>query len=214
MIDMNTTIEKQQLIAEELLHILEGADPHVILAGGAPRDWYFNKLANDLDFYVYLQPATQCFENLRWKSLGLDLEHIGREVSGETGDYECMEHLSRVYEGLYKGQKYQVMVMRKSTFDCVVSNFGCSVCMAWWKGINGGVRVTEQFLLSHATKTLFIKDDYTAKVVHVAKMQERYPNYTTKSFKYYDSARIAFQRKYDCYDITNKAKEILCKMIY
>lgn len=47
------TVLEQKDIARELLCKLEITDPNCILAGGAPRDWWFDKVANDLDFYVY-----------------------------------------------------------------------------------------------------------------------------------------------------------------
>ena len=50
------TIDTQKYIATELLHILECVDPCAILAGGAPRDWYFNKPANEFRF---LHPRTE-----------------------------------------------------------------------------------------------------------------------------------------------------------
>lgn len=203
-----TNIDKQKKVATEILHKLECADPYAILAGGAPRDWYFNMEANDLDFYVHLQPATCGFENLRWERLGLNLARIDWN-DNRSEEYKCMKHLARIYEGVEDGVKFQVMVMREPTFKSVVPMFGASVCMAWWKGDN--VRLGQEFELSHVFKTIFKKDDYTAKEKHIVKMKERYPEYKVDSFKNLDNYINGYCRKYNIYpskqNVINHFKE-------
>lgn len=203
-----TNIDKQKKVATEILHKLECADPYAILAGGAPRDWYFNIEANDLDFYVHLQPATCNFEKLRWERLGLNLTRIDWN-DNRSEEYKCMKHLARIYEGVEDGVKFQVMVMREPTFKSVVPMFGASVCMAWWKG--DSVRLEQEFELSHVFKTIFKKDDYTAKEKHIVKMKERYPEYKVDSFKNLDNYINGYCRKYNIYpskqNVINHFKE-------
>lgn len=193
---MAITIKHQQEVANKILNTLECADPYAILAGGAPRDWYFNQVANDLDFYVHLPPATCAFESLRWERLGLSLTRF----EGRTGlpdEYSCMEHLSRIYEGVEEGVKFQIMVMREATFKSVVPKFGASVCMAWWKGKE--IRVEHEFELSHIFKCIFKKDDYTAKEKHISKMKNRYPDYHITSLSNLDTYVEGYCRKYNIY---------------
>jgi len=190
------SIEFQKQVATKILHKLECADPYAILAGGAPRDWYFGKEANDLDFYVYLQPSTCTFEDLRWERLGLELTRIDWRDS-RAEEYKCMKHLQRIYEGFMDGIKFQIMVMREPTFKSVVPMFGASVCMIWWKGKE--VRPTDTFLLSHVFKTIFKKSDYTAKEKHISKMQERYPEYKLDSLNNLDKYIDSYARKYNTY---------------
>ena len=207
---MDGLIKHQKEVATKLLHTLEGADPYAILAGGAPRDWYFNKPANDLDFYVHVgNKPMQSSQELQFKRLGLEVKRMS--FGGPTAvEYMCMEHLHSIYEGSFEGVKYQIMVMNASTFDCVVSNFGASVCMAWWKGYD--VNVTEEFLLSHYIKTIFIKDNYTAKELHVNKMKERYPDYMVHSFSDYQQFRQELCIKHSLknwYSVSQQLKELL-----
>lgn len=69
---MKTVIEQQET-AREILHKLEITDPSCILAGGAPRDWWFDKVANDLDFYVYWgYNTTHTQDMIRLTRLGFD----------------------------------------------------------------------------------------------------------------------------------------------
>jgi hypothetical protein len=173
---MTLNIKKQKEIAKELLDKLEVVDPYVILAGGAPRDWYLGEKANDLDFYVHVKDEPAWASKYRLSKLGLTCTQMNKTISERVPLYESMEHLRFIYEGDYKGMKYQVMFMSEHTFSSVVPKFGASVCEAYWKG--GDIIVTNSFLLSHYTKTLFKKDNYTAKESHISKMLKKYPDYT------------------------------------
>lgn len=209
---MTNIITHQQEVALRILHKLECADPYAILAGGAPRDWHFGDVANDLDFYVHLPPATCSFESLRFKRLGLCLSRIDWNDE-RSEEYKCMEHLSRIYEGVEDGFKFQIMVMREPTFKSVIPKFGASVCMVWWKGSK--VKTTYEFELSHIFKTIFKKDDYTAKEKHITKMQSRYPDYNVDNFssiekyiKGYSKSNNIFPTPYNVIQHWNKVNHV------
>ena len=204
------SIAFQKVTAHELLYKLEAIDPNCILAGGAPRDWYFEKPCNDLDFYIHLHGETMSDTALRFKRLGLKVKPMNWSDNKEGLQYKCMEHLHRIYEGVKNGIKFQVMVMNFSTFECVVGNFGTSVCKAWWKG--GEVQTTTEFLLSHHLNIIFKKDDYTAKVLHVGKMVKRYPNYRVKDQGDFSREQDMFCKKHNIYNsdyqVNKKLKEL------
>lgn len=131
---MGTKINKQKTVALEVLHKLEASDPNCILAGGAPRYWWFDKEASDLDFYVYWGELTTANEDLtRLKRLGFTKAKLMKS-NPFSGLYGSIPELRRVWELDYKGEKVQVMVMSESTFNCVINRFGCSVSKVWWKG--------------------------------------------------------------------------------
>ena len=48
---MTKKIINQKEVAKKVFESLTKVDPNCILAGGAPRDWYYGKEARDLDFY-------------------------------------------------------------------------------------------------------------------------------------------------------------------
>lgn len=169
-------IKHQQEVAKEVLHKLEILDPYCILAGGAPRNWFLGKEANDLDFYVHLNETLYATE-LRFENLGFKAKHIKFDSDGWK-DYGLMEHLFRIFELEYKDMKIQIMCMRKSTFTSVVPCFGVSICKFWWKGYD--VNPTDEALTSLITKTLYIKDDYTAKELHVEKMKNYFPSFKVR----------------------------------
>lgn len=82
---MKNKIKQQQAISLEVLHKLEITDPNCILAGGAPREWWFEKEANDLDFYVFWGENTTCNEDkLRLSRLGFsNVKMMGRNPLSE-----------------------------------------------------------------------------------------------------------------------------------
>ncbi len=195
-------INKQQDIAREVLHKLEATDPNCILAGGAPREWWFGKEANDLDFYVFWGENTTCSEDkLRLERLGFEgYRHMGRKPLQAL--YGSMKELRRVWEMDYKGETVQVMVMSQPTFSSVIERFGCSVSRIWWKGDN--LHPTVDFLISHALEINFIRDDYNASEDYVKKMQERYPEYEQEGEWNFDQYK---------YQLLGTTKEPLWKLM-
>lgn len=179
------TIENQKEIAKEVLTKLQACDPHCVLAGGAPRNWFFNKEANDLDFYIYLKHETIGANKLRFKSIGLELKQMEFEEL-KNSSYKFMQHLFRVYEGTYKGESVQVMVMHEPTFDSVVNDFGVSICEFWWNGSE--VKATKQALTGILTKKLFYKNDYSAKETHVEKMVYYFSEYSLAPYSEFEDA--------------------------
>lgn len=192
-----STIENQKEIAKEVLTKLQACDPHCILAGGAPRNWFFNKEAKDLDFYIYLKRETIGANELRFKSIGLDVKRMEFEEL-KSSSYKFMQHLFRVYEGEYKGENVQVMVMHEPTFTSVVDDFGVSICEFWWNG--GEVKATKQALTSVLTKKLFYKNDYSAKETHVEKMVYYFPEYTLTPYSefedFYRKLHVNIEKSY------------------
>ncbi len=171
-------IEEQQWVARQVLEKLEIIDPACILAGGAPRNWFMNKTANDLDFYIHLDETLHHTE-LRFKRLGLEVKHIDYN-STKWKAYGIMPKMFRIFELKFMGMDIQIMCMRQSTFDCVVQDFGVSICKFWWKGRD--VVPTNDALISILTKTLYVKDDYSAKELHVDKMVKYFPDYNVKPY--------------------------------
>ena len=68
------TIEQQKLVADKVLNQLYLICPEAIVAGGAPRDWYLGKPANDIDVYFSSTTTTasklnkqleKCFDGMQ-----------------------------------------------------------------------------------------------------------------------------------------------------
>ncbi|CAH9011985.1 coil containing protein [Vibrio phage 409E50-1] len=173
-------LKVQKQIAKEVLEELEVIDPFCILAGGAPRDWFFGKVAADLDFYVYDSAnLSQSVWTERLSKTLLDVKPLGL-IEGKSNEeldheYTAMKHLRYVFEGEYMGATIQVMVMSESTFHSVVDNFCMDNSKVWWKG--GKVNTTPEFLLANATRTLRVCPEHTPKQRYIDKMMEKFPTY-------------------------------------
>jgi hypothetical protein len=127
-------IKQQQAIADTILDKLYVIDPHCILAGGAPRDWYFGLPATDLDFYVYL--ADPCgIRHLYTKLYGLGLvsKEILETITLADYDYSNSDQIKWIISFMYEGQKVQIMIMYKPTFKSVLPHFSLSICHIWYK---------------------------------------------------------------------------------
>jgi hypothetical protein len=178
------SIEKQKAVAEEVLNKLESFDPTCILAGGAPRDWFFGNEATDLDFFVYFRPDLQQWH---WSNMlqkvGLKFNKKGAEDFPEN--YKRNPHLLVVYEGNYKGEKIQVMFMDEKTFHCVVDLFPFGICQAWWKGVGfkdyftgSDIHTTRHFDESVKHKVLrLINDLYNDEDGYIQKIKSKFPDY-------------------------------------
>lgn len=188
----NKLIEVQKEIAKSVLKDLEVIDPDCILAGGAPRDWFFNKPANDLDFYVYV-------EQWQHARMGQRLNHLGYKDAIKLGHddptYKSLKALQEVWEFTHMGQRIQLMVMNKPTFSSVLDHFNLDTSKAWWKGY--GVRYDSEFILAHMFKVLMVNADEPPKSAYVDKMTARYPNYLLTLRTSYDVYIKMYAIKHD-----------------
>jgi len=173
-------VKIQKEIAKEVLEELEVIDPFCILAGGAPRDWFFGKPASDLDFYVYdANFLSQGVWTERLSKTLLDVKPLGM-IEGKDNDeidheYTALKELRYVFEGEYMGMTVQVMVMSRPTFECVVDHFCMDNSKVWWKGEY--IIPTFEFLLAHATRTLRVSEDHAPKMRYIDKMVKKFPDY-------------------------------------
>lgn len=111
----NLTVDEQKQLAGIMFNKLRAFDPNCILAGGAPRDWYFNKEATDLDFFLYQQSDRDTVRDIevRLKSLGLKYK---LRFANEIPHYEKNEGIRCVADIEEIGMPIQIVVMKKPTF--------------------------------------------------------------------------------------------------
>lgn len=181
------SIEKQKEIADKVLAGLELLDPFTILAGGAPRDWYFDTEASDLDFYMYkrIGQNQQAIKDRICKCLGyqgLTAECIDERVVKDHGAYERMKYLAKILDIKLEGvdTKIQVMLMSEpdSTFE-VVDSFSTSICKVWYK--SGVIKTTQQFKKTIATNMMWLNEDYHWSDPHPSKMVSKFPDFVVVS---------------------------------
>ena len=170
------TIEKQKQIADYLLSMLDIIDPSCILAGGAPRDWFFNQEATDLDIYL-------CLGDISLQDMHKQLYNIGLIDSSQScnadfldnDDYIKSDRFKWILTFYYEGQKVQIMVMYKPVVESVLSHFSLSICKIWYKA--GVVHITSEFLKTVEEK--IIRQTETAfGMDYVNKISQKFPDYT------------------------------------
>lgn len=171
-------IKKQKAIGAELLKKLRVISCSAILAGGAPRNWYYNRPANDLDFFVEAPKATgviQLMESL--KVLGVtDMFNMAthkapgvqKENQGAPTDHtydERMSDIHAVIEGQYEGQTVQVIFTKVPTYGYIEEHFDTSINMVWCDLDYHGelsIRETAPWRATLETGVIFVYDNQNA----------------------------------------------------
>lgn len=144
---MNVTDQKQ--IAKQVLDKIKQLDYRAIIAGGAARDWYFNRLANDIDIFYYNEQASFCNANIRQQVtilkalLGVDkIEVLGFNPNSNGGEQPCDDfsnylknpNIVNVFECEIGGLKFQFIQLVKQNLD--IKTFAYNMCQAWSDGEN------------------------------------------------------------------------------
>lgn len=182
-------IKKQKALAAELLERL-GFYGNAIIAGGAPRNWWFNRPANDLDIFI---PAPQDFTG---KNLRAIMEREGitdvfnmathnpdgtlkaSKAKEHTYD-ERMSDIHSVFEGKYCGQQVQVIWINVSTYGYIESHFDTSINMIFSTlTANGDVAIcpTREFNQGVETGAIYVHDKQAAYTnAHLEKVANYFP---------------------------------------
>lgn len=175
---MNQSMQKS--IGRDLLSKLKILDPQVVIAGGAPRDWYLGKDATDIDFYLS-HPNLSVLGNKKIISRVLNIEEDLIEIMGFADpedpkdpdfEYQC-SYIQAVYELVYKGIKVQII----NTYEKInVMDFSFSICQAWTSDcieING----TADFFNSIKHKMVFRTGSMLNNETYTKKMMDKFPDF-------------------------------------
>lgn len=183
-------IKKQKALAAELLERL-GFYGNAIIAGGAPRNWWFNRPANDLDIFL---PAPQDFTG---KNLRAIMEREGitdvfnmathnpdgtlkaSKAKEHTYD-ERMSDIHSVFEGKYCGQQVQVIWINVSTYGYIESHFDTSINMIFSTlTADGDIAIcpTREFNQGVETGAIYVHDNQAAYTnAHLEKVANYFPD--------------------------------------
>ena len=174
-------IQKQMEVADDVLDKLYLIDPYAILAGGAVRDWYFNKEASDLDIFFYSpQSKTMSVMDSLLLKAGLQIDFVkaGKSIPDW---YKKNPDLKCIYEMTINNTKVQLIRMTRPTFRSVVTNFPLSICDAWYK--NGESHYGKHFTRSNEHNCIYKTNEiYADEHQYIQKILAKFPD-----MKYYDS---------------------------
>lgn len=178
---MSELIGLQKQVADTALDMMYLIDPYCIVAGGAPRDWYFGKEAADIDLFFHCpQASTQATMEEMLLRAGFKV------TSTKTGDdipdwYKKNPYLKTVYETEAFGVKVQLLRMSKQTWDSVIDKFPLSICKAWYK--NGKAHYEKDFLRSVEFEAIYKTNTiYNNEHQYIQKVLAKFPQY-----KYYEN---------------------------
>jgi hypothetical protein len=179
--DMNT-VENQKIIAQQVMKLVEIIDPTCIVAGGAPRDWYMQKPAKDVDIFVNSPYSySNCsFLIEQLKALGIEAKPAIYN-SLDASIYRKNPDIAGVLDFEFMQVKFQVILCRKGTYS-MLDSFPFGICQAWWKpSISEAIRTTKAFDRSLKHKALVrLQEAYGNDDFFVKKIKEKFPDW-----KYY-----------------------------
>jgi hypothetical protein len=182
MANTSSLIVWQQSVADSLLARLEAIDPHCIIAGGAPRDWYLGLQAKDLDVYLYV-PQNSLLRHFKTQLAAIGITNIEQSTLSVDDDRYISNPLVRwVFNYEESGEKVQLIVMKESTYTSVVQHFPLSICKVWYKG-GKIIPYSRQFTETTDRKAIVkTGTEYSSDGWYIDKIRDKFPDFT-----YYES---------------------------
>jgi hypothetical protein len=188
-------IKLQQAYADQILAMIERLDPFAIIAGGAPRDWYLEREATDLDVYFHPNPNWDKHTlKEQLKVVGFNLDGGGNYEDFQYEDFQANkskygknEYIKSMYNPNNTAMKVQLMAMSEPTFKSVLPKFPLNLCLAWYK--NCKVHTETLFELGVSEKVIICTNsDYLNNDPYIIKIVDRFPEY-----KYFVNEAAYFQ---------------------
>ena len=175
-------ISQQKGIANEVLDKIHKKYPLAFVAGGAPRDWYMDKPANDIDVYIpSLDEAVKMKNTLVELKLLEDdqksLQHTKKSLEDRGVDYN-MAGIKDVFAIEELNTPIQLITVDLETPYEIVQKFAATISMFLW--VNG--RLIPTFEALYSIKSCIIGHQ-PAAVGYISKMKKRYPEFEFVGFE-------------------------------
>ena len=175
-VNIEDIIMEQKQIADLVYKKLRMADPYCILAGGAPRDWYYGMVAKDLDFYFYTSGETiRSVEKQLNSLMGFEVKHAKYSQDKEAYQaYKTMPFLRRVFKSEVCGVSIDfVQLVNPHDQFKVADHMDVSICKIWAdEGLK--LKPSEDFLLTDASKVMFLTEGYKWTDLHPRKVIDKF----------------------------------------
>lgn len=175
-------IKLQKQVADVILYMLRHIDPTAIVGGGAPRDWWFGRVASDIDVFFHFR------NDLQIGIIARLLDDIGFKLtSTKDGEslpefYKLNPDLRCVFESEMFGEKVQLMLMKKPTFR-TIEHFPLNICKIWYRK---GIHTTRDFEKAIKFNAIVKTSElYNNRDKYIQKIMNKFPD-----FKYYDSYEV------------------------
>lgn len=168
-------VKLQQTYADLVLAKVSKIDKSVIIAGGAPRDWYLGLEATDLDVYFHPNPSWDTITTYRTlQDIGFTFDGY-RDFSEAGIAYGKLPQLKAIFEPTDTPMKVQLMCMSEPVQDCVLQSFAIDLSLVSYKYEK--IIPTPEFLEALKTKTITrVNPDYSDFDPYIMKILGKFPN--------------------------------------
>lgn len=191
-------------VAMDVFNQLKRIDPNTILAGGAPRDWYFGTIPSDYDIYIKVPSNTSLekFVNFIMDAITVtnkDLIYDLFQINSSNPNYK-KDYLNSVFQidfkleakksfqlspfssfatpGSYRAGALQIMFVNElldlSDPINLLNSFCCNLSESYFDG--SSTLYTDSFLYGVDTKRLLF--DRNIAPAYKNKMLRKFPNFT------------------------------------
>ncbi len=160
-------VQHQMNATDMFLELFKDVLTNPLVCGGAPRDWFFNNTAKDIDIFVDPQDTTPILEKMK----ELKLNRFSIKTSEELPENYRSDYISSVITVTYLNIVFQIIV--KTTNQHPLENFPCSLVLITYKDFN--IQPQPLFLSSIRTCTILFKSTCNQK--YERKMIKKFRGY-------------------------------------
>lgn len=138
--------------------------PH-LLAGGAPRDIFFNRVPSDFDIYV----PVEYFEQINFNK---ELEAY--LINAFTNQYDH-QYIKAIDNYMYAGYSFQLIFVSRD-FDSVINSFSCSLSKIYYK--DGLLHPSKVFINSWLDSVLYFNRNISESYYN--KIRRKFPSFIVR----------------------------------
>lgn len=168
--DFPSRVTSQMVKVDKLLVELKDVLVNPVVAGGAPRDWFFQQLCRDVDIFVDPQDVQGIV------TFAENCQHFSHKTKEDLPPHYRSEYISSVTSFGYCGLLFQIIV--KESKRSVILDFPCSLsCITYEKFC---IKPSNIFMQTISSQTLYFTDN--CNVGYMKKVLKYFDRYSVKIF--------------------------------
>lgn len=170
--------EQQAVVVEVMRPLIDFIDRRCRVAGGAPRDWYFNKEARDIDIYLRCNAVSNILEFL---SIFLECQ-VEEAVEVDVSKYTVNQKLSinNIITFKYKDVEFQLIIIEGDP-ETVGNSFCLDICdiSAVLDGDSIKIKTTRAFREAVAKEVITLRPGFSGGLLeeYVMKVAGYFPDF-------------------------------------
>ena len=158
-------------LTEKLLALLEDDLVDPLVAGGAPRDWFFDRLSNDIDIFIRNDEESFKAIHERLKRVPL-LQRLSIKTTDQLPESYRSDNIDGVITFHFEFKTFQIICL-KSNVEDFIAGFPCSICQISYKDFV--LRPRTEFMSSVRRQYLQFNDN--ASPPYISKIRSYFPNW-------------------------------------